>query len=95
MFGKNLGDNAVMKPLIYEPEKNLQLQLCNFLNEKVFVEDEDGELFFMWVNLLHIENNCWLNLFCIQGSCTELLKSLNLTSFLKSHEPQFLPGEVL
>lgn len=44
VFGKNLGDNAVMKPLIYEPEKNLQLQLCNFLNEKVFVEDEDDDV---------------------------------------------------
>ncbi|KAK3094501.1 hypothetical protein FSP39_002578 [Pinctada imbricata] len=44
VFSKLLGENAVMKPLVYEPDKSLQQQLCNFLAEKVFVEDEDDEV---------------------------------------------------
>ena len=31
-----------MEPLVYEPDKNVQGQLSGFLNDKVFVEDEDG-----------------------------------------------------
>ncbi|KAL5005539.1 hypothetical protein ScPMuIL_018995 [Solemya velum] len=44
VFGKHLGDNAVMRPLIYEPDKNLQTQLTNFLTDKVFVEDDDDDV---------------------------------------------------
>ena len=43
VFSKQLGDNPVMKPLVYEPDKNLQGQLGGFLNDKVFVEEDDGK----------------------------------------------------
>lgn len=33
----------MMRPLVYEPDKNLQQQLSNFLTEKVFIEDDDGQ----------------------------------------------------
>lgn len=42
VFSKNMASNEVMKPLVYEPDKNLQQQLSNFLSDKVFVDDEDG-----------------------------------------------------
>ncbi|OWF51899.1 cohesin subunit SA-2-like isoform X2 [Mizuhopecten yessoensis] len=44
VFSKHLGDNGVMKPLVFEPDKTLQTQLSNFLTEKVFVEDEDDDV---------------------------------------------------
>ncbi|CAI9736491.1 cohesin subunit SA-1 isoform X1 [Octopus vulgaris] len=44
VFSKHLGENALLKALIYEPDKNLQAQLCGFLSEKVFVEDDDEEM---------------------------------------------------
>ncbi|XP_046568890.1 LOW QUALITY PROTEIN: cohesin subunit SA-2-like [Haliotis rubra] len=44
VFSKHLGENAVMKPLVYEPDKNMHLHLSNFLSEKVFVEDDDDDV---------------------------------------------------
>ena len=38
------GKQTPIKSLLYEPDKSMQLNLVNFLNEKVFVEEEDGEL---------------------------------------------------
>jgi hypothetical protein len=43
VFSKHLGDNPLMRPLCYEVDKGMQSHLSNFLTEKVFVEDEDGE----------------------------------------------------
>lgn len=44
MFSRHLGEiNEMMRPLVYEPDKNLQQQLSNFLTEKVFIEDDDGQ----------------------------------------------------
>jgi hypothetical protein len=55
VFSKNMGLNEVMKPLVYEPDKNLQQQLSNFLTDKVFVDDEDGMTFccmtMLWLGL--------------------------------------------
>ncbi|XP_065924838.1 cohesin subunit SA-1 isoform X1 [Magallana gigas] len=45
MFSRHLGEiNEVMRPLVYEPDKNLQQQLSNFLTEKVFIEDDDDDI---------------------------------------------------
>lgn len=41
-FSRHLASNLAMEPLVYEPDKNVQGQLSGFLNDKVFVEDEDG-----------------------------------------------------
>ena len=41
VFSKHLGDNPLMKPLVYEVDRNLQSHLSNFITEKVFVEDDD------------------------------------------------------
>ena len=43
IYSKNLGEKAGLKPLVYEPDKNLQKQLSNFLEDKVFLDDDDGE----------------------------------------------------
>ena len=43
VFSKHMGQNAVMEPLVFEPDKNLQMHLAGFLNEKVFIDDDDGE----------------------------------------------------
>ena len=43
VFSKHLGDNPLMKPLVYEVDRSLQSHLSNFLTEKVFVEDDDGQ----------------------------------------------------
>ena len=43
VFGRHLAtSNALLEPLVNEPEKNLQGLLANFLTEKVFIDDEDG-----------------------------------------------------
>ena len=43
VFGRHLYTNYnTLQPLVFEPEKSLQSRLVNFLNDKVFVEDEDG-----------------------------------------------------
>ncbi|XP_076097858.1 cohesin subunit SA-2-like isoform X2 [Mytilus galloprovincialis] len=44
VFSKNMANNDMMKPLVYEPDKNLQQQLSNFLTDKVFVDDEDDDV---------------------------------------------------
>ncbi|XP_013381266.1 cohesin subunit SA-1-like isoform X1 [Lingula anatina] len=43
ILSRQLGTNPVMKPLVYEPDRNLQAQLSGYLSDKVFVEDEDEE----------------------------------------------------
>ena len=43
VFSKHLGQNAVLEPLVFEPDKNLQKHVAGFLNDKVFIDDEDGE----------------------------------------------------
>ncbi|ELU02222.1 hypothetical protein CAPTEDRAFT_182123 [Capitella teleta] len=44
VFSRNLAQNPVLEPLVYEPDKNLQSQLGDFLNEKVFIEDDDDDM---------------------------------------------------
>ena len=44
-FNAKLGhNNPSLAPLVYVPDNLMQDLLARFLNEKVFVEDEDGEL---------------------------------------------------
>ena len=43
VYSKNLGEKEGLKPLVYEPDKALQKQLSNFLEEKVFLDDEEGQ----------------------------------------------------
>ncbi|XP_014668076.1 PREDICTED: cohesin subunit SA-1-like isoform X2 [Priapulus caudatus] len=43
IFSKQLMHTAVLAALTYEPDKNLQGQLGGFIDEKVFVEDEDED----------------------------------------------------
>ena len=43
IYSKNLGEKAGLKLLVYEPDKNLQKQLSNFLEDKVFLDDDDGK----------------------------------------------------
>lgn len=43
-FNAKLGhNNPALAPLVYVPDSLMQDLLARFLNEKVFVEDEDGE----------------------------------------------------
>ena len=41
VFGKQIAANAVMGPLIYEANQNLQNMLSDFVQEHVFIEEED------------------------------------------------------
>ena len=42
---KHLADAAPpMKPLVYEPERGLQAALGAFLQDKVFIDEDDGML---------------------------------------------------
>ncbi|XP_023223876.1 cohesin subunit SA-1-like [Centruroides sculpturatus] len=43
VFCKQLADNAALIPLVYEPDRSLQNQLGAFIQDKVFVEDDDDE----------------------------------------------------
>lgn len=43
VFCKQLADNAALIPLVYEPDRALQHQLGAFIQDKVFVEDDDDE----------------------------------------------------
>ncbi len=43
VFSQHMSQNPLMEPLVYQPGKEMQFQLGNFLNNKVFIEDEDGE----------------------------------------------------
>ena len=43
VFSRHLSNNAVLEVLVYEPDKALQGELSSFLNDKVFIDDEDGE----------------------------------------------------
>ena len=52
VFSKQMGSNAVMVPLIYDPNENLQNMLSDFVQEHVFIEEEeDGK----WLLLLGTE----------------------------------------
>ncbi|XP_074657928.1 cohesin subunit SA-2-like isoform X2 [Tubulanus polymorphus] len=44
VFSKHLESVPALKPLIYEPDKNIQAQLGSFLSDKVFVEDDDDDI---------------------------------------------------
>ena len=44
VFGHQLSNNNPrLEPLVYEPDKGLAGLLSNFLTEKVFIDDDDGE----------------------------------------------------
>ena len=43
VYSKNLSERPGLKKLIYEPDKPLQKQLSDFLEEKVFLDDEEGK----------------------------------------------------
>ena len=53
-FCRHLASNPVMEPLVYEPDKNVQGQLSGFLNDKVFVEEEDGTSCSQWLYIVFI-----------------------------------------
>ena len=41
VFGKHLATNSPqLEPLVFEPDRNLQLQLAGFLTDRVFIEDQ-------------------------------------------------------
>ena len=40
-FSKRLKDNPHLKPLVYEPDRDLQQILENFIHTYVFVEEEE------------------------------------------------------
>lgn len=42
-FCKQLEDNPLLRPLVYEPDRGLQQTLNDFIQTYVFVEDEDEE----------------------------------------------------
>eukprot|EP00918_Siedleckia_nematoides_P083545 GHVU01183142.1.p1 GENE.GHVU01183142.1~~GHVU01183142.1.p1 ORF type:complete len:1040 (+),score=187.25 GHVU01183142.1:368-3121(+) len=44
IFSDHLGQNVGMKPLIYLPDKNMQVRLSNFLKDKVFIDEEDEDM---------------------------------------------------
>ena len=43
VFSKKLGDNPLLRPLVYQPNLSLQHTLNNFIQTYVFVEEEDEE----------------------------------------------------
>ncbi|XP_052214972.1 cohesin subunit SA-1-like isoform X2 [Dreissena polymorpha] len=43
IYSKHSTEKEVLKQLVYEPDKSLQLQLTTFLLNKVFLEDDDDE----------------------------------------------------
>ncbi|CAH1781721.1 unnamed protein product [Owenia fusiformis] len=42
VFSKHMG-NPLFAPLIFEPDKHMQAKLSGFVNEKVFIDDDDDE----------------------------------------------------
>ena len=42
-FCKQLEDNPLLRPLVYEPDRALQQTLIDFIQTYVFVEEEDEE----------------------------------------------------
>jgi glycine betaine/choline ABC-type transport system substrate-binding protein len=44
IFSNTMAQNSPeLEPLVYDAKKELQQKLMRFLNEKVFVEDDDGK----------------------------------------------------
>lgn len=44
IFSRNMAQNSSeLESLVFETRKDLQHKLMHFLNEKVFIEDDDGE----------------------------------------------------
>ncbi|XP_022098591.1 cohesin subunit SA-2-like isoform X2 [Acanthaster planci] len=43
VFGKQIAANAVLAPLIYDPNANLQNMLSDFVQEHVFIEEEEDD----------------------------------------------------
>jgi cohesin complex subunit SA-1/2 len=43
-FSKRLKDNPHLKPLVYEPDRDLQQILENFIQTYVFVEEEEEDV---------------------------------------------------
>lgn len=44
VFNKTVGNSKLLQGLIYQPDKNMQMQLGAFLNDNVFIDDEDDEM---------------------------------------------------
>ena len=42
-FCKQLEDNPLLRPLVYEPDRALQTTLIDFIQTYVFVEEDDEE----------------------------------------------------
>jgi len=62
-----------LEPLVFDAGKELQLRLTRFLNDKVFIEDDDGtcQLFY---------NTLFIDLACDTSACFILL-AIYRTSF--------------
>ena len=45
VFSKHTSVNAVLENVVFMPDKTLQIQLAAFLNDKVFIDDDDGKIF--------------------------------------------------
>ncbi|GBN56119.1 Cohesin subunit SA-1 [Araneus ventricosus] len=43
VFCKQLAENSGLTPLVYDPDRVLQMQLSSFVQKKVFIEDEDDD----------------------------------------------------
>ena len=42
IFSEHITQSPQYEPLVFKPDRNLQSQLGAFLNDKVFIEDDDG-----------------------------------------------------
>lgn len=73
-FSKRLKDNPQLKPLVYEPDRDLQQILENFIQTYVFVEEEDvdeeGDEH-KKIEKLHNRRN-YLSVFCKLVACNVL-----------------------
>jgi hypothetical protein len=44
VFCDQLGSNSQLADLVYEPDRGLQIQLNDFIQNYVFIMEEDGKL---------------------------------------------------
>lgn len=75
-FSKRLKDNPQLKPLVYEPDRDLQQILENFIQTYVFVEEEEEDVDeegdeHKKIEKLHNRRN-YLSVFCKLVACNVL-----------------------
>ena len=49
IYSEHVTQSPQFEPLVYKPDRNLQSQLSGFLNDKVFIEDDDGKLIVLFL----------------------------------------------